>query len=110
MAERKEVHITRIDFAVADQSVVVNKLVEIDGRAIVIETSTKPLAELETMLTWCASHGWTVRRYAPLGARAWKGAAKPVRTAGQIQKRRAEMEKYPVPGLQVHALDFAYDC
>ena len=107
-AEKQE--ITRIDFATTADLVVVNKLVEEPTRAWVYDSSQKPAIELDKMLAWCESNGWTVRRFAPLGARAWKGAPRPIRTAAQIIKRRAELTMRPVPGLNVVALDLAYDC
>lgn len=109
MAER--IAVTRIDFAIAQDIVVVNKIAETGTRAIVVESSEKKDNELDEMLAWCESNGWVVRRYAPLGARAWKGAApRPVRTSGQIRRKRDELMKYPVPGLNVSALNLAYDC
>jgi hypothetical protein len=109
-AEQK-LEITRIDFATTADLVVVNKLVEEPTRAWVFDSTQKPATELETMLAWCEANGWTVRRFLPLGARAWKGTApRPIRTAGQIIKRRDELTRRPVPGLNVIALDLAYDC
>lgn len=113
MAE--QLTVTRMDFTLIDngRQVVVMKFDDqtVPARAIpVSDPSVKPGADFETMLTWCIDHGWTVRRFAPLGARAWKGTARVVRTAGQIIKKRDELTRYPVPGLNVVSLDLAYDC
>jgi len=109
----KRLPVTRIDFSVGGEVVVVNKVAERltpDGRDIVLESTQKALAELDAMLAWCESHGWVVRRYLPLGARAWKGdQPRLVRTREQIQKKRAELVRRPVPGLEAHALDLAFD-
>lgn len=103
--------ITRIDFATTADVVVVNKLVEEPARARVIDSAQKPAAELDKMLAWCEANGWTVHRFAPLGARAWKGnAPRPVRTANKTIAKRDELTRHPVPGLNVVALDLLYDC
>jgi len=104
---------TRIDFTIADGNVLIQKLDDetVMARAIPVEQTQKPAAQLDTMLAWCESHGWHVRRYLPLGARAWKGdAPRVVRTEYRIKKKRAQLTRQQIPGLNVHALDLRYDC
>jgi len=104
--------ITRIDFALTSDLVVVNKID--DGTtartAVVVDSSIKERAKLDEMLSWCEANGWSVRRYFPLGARAWKGQPRVIRTRDQIRKKHADLTNHPVDGLQLHALDLAYDC
>ena len=105
--------VTRIDFALAGDVVVVNKIddMTVAGRSIVVDSNEKPASELDKMLAWCETNGFVVRRYAPLGARAWRGERpRPVRTKAAVIKKHADLLAYPVKGLQVHALDLAYDC
>lgn len=104
--------VTRIDFTVAGDIVVVNKIDDqtVAGRAIVINSCQYLLSSMEEMLSWCEANSFVVRRYFPLGARAWFGRVRPVRTAGQIQRKRSELTRYPVEGLQIHTVDLAYDC
>lgn len=106
--------ISRIDFALtSNDAVIVNKIDDTTqaGRAIVVESCPKPKSEFEKMLEWCAANGWVVRKFLPLGARAWKGEEpRPVRDAGQIKRKRDTLTRDPIPGLNVVALDLAYDC
>lgn len=102
--------ITRIDFAIAGELVIVNKLTELPERAIVLETAQYPVAKLDEMLAWCEAHDWEVRRFSPLGARAWKGEKRPVRTAARIKRMRDELTARQVAGLNVHTLDLLFDC
>lgn len=105
--------ITRIDFALTGaESVIVNKIDDLSaaGRAIVVESNPKPASEFEKMVKWCEENGWTVRRFLPLGARAWKGEPRPVRDSSSIRRKRDDLTRYPIPGLNVVALDLAYDC
>lgn len=102
--------ITRLDFTkLPDDRVLVNKIFEDHQRrqAVVVNTVMSSLT-LDELVSWCESTGWTVRRW-PGGARAWWGGLRPVRTAGAIKNKRAELMHRPIPGLQVHALDLAYD-
>lgn len=110
-----EVQVTRIDFALTGdgEHVIINKFddLSVTGRAIIISSTVKPADQFETMVAWCVQHAWTVRRFLPLGARAWKGPApRPVRGTAQIQRKRDDLLRYPVAGLNVVALDLAYDC
>ena len=102
--------ITRIDFTVAGDIIVVNKLDELPDRPVVVEQRQHPKENLDTMLKWCEDNGFAVRRFLPLGARAWRGNVRPIRTSAQIRRRRDELMRYPVDGLNVVALDLAYDC
>lgn len=115
MSQNTPYPITRIDFSVLPNgTVTVVKLGETphsNGREVPLENSTLPNQdELDKALAWCRSHGWTVRQwqkvlYFPAGARAWKGEQKPVRTQGQIMRRRSELLSAGISGL----VDLAYD-
>ena len=110
--EQKSI-VSRIDFSVAGDVIVVNKIDDqtIPGRAIVTNSRQHPKSELDKMIAWCEANGFHVRRFLPLGARAWFGALpRPVRRRGQTQRKRSELERYPVEGLQLQALDLVYDC
>jgi len=100
--------ITRLDFVQLPQGALVNKILEDHARGVTIVVATGVVPSLDEALNWCESTGWTVRRWTG-GARAWWGGLRPVRSAGQIKKKREELLRYPVPGLQVNALDLAYD-
>jgi len=107
----KQLNVTRIDFTTVGDQIVVNKIDDqTTDHSIIVENSQKSASSLEDMLTWCEGNGWTVRRFAPLGARAWKGGLRPVRTAIQIKRKRDELTLHLVEGLNVVALDLAYDC
>jgi len=104
--------ITRIDFAIHPQGVVVNKYDRSweysPGGLVSHETKTD--FDVEAAISWLQKHGWKVRRW-PGGARAWLGEIKPIRTRGRIQKIRDELRERPRPELQGAgvALDLAYD-
>lgn len=57
-----------------------------------------------------AMEGWTLRRW-PGGCRAFRGRPYPIRSRGQIQRLRRELQAYPRPELQGKAwtLDLALD-
>ena len=98
--------VARIDFTtLSDGRVIVQKLrCDANGRilrAIPITHEVKADFDLDKALDWCTSNGFAVRRWNG-GARAWWGdKPTPVRTVGQIQKKRAQK-----PCAQ---MDFAYD-
>jgi len=100
--------ITRLDFVELPQGALVNKILEdhVHGVSVVVATTIVP--SLENALQWCESSEWTVRRW-PGGARAWWGGLRPVRSAEQIKRKREELLRHPISGLQVNALDLAYD-
>ncbi len=100
--------ITRLDFVQLPQGARVNKILEDHVRKVTIVVGSGVVPSLDDALRWCENTGWTVRRW-PGGARAWWGGLRPVRSAGQIKQKREELMRYPVPGLQVNALDLAYD-
>ena len=52
--------------------------------------------------------GWRVRRW-PGGARGWLGKPMPVRTREQIKRKREELTRHRPPGVEIHALDLAYE-
>jgi hypothetical protein len=107
----KTMKITRIDFATTSEIVVVNKIDDTGARAIVVESKQYPIKQLEWMLQWCEANGYVIRRFAPLGARAWLGATpRMVRNRSEIMKKRRELEMYPVDGLQLNAVNLALDC
>lgn len=101
---------TRLDFIVAGDQVVVNKVLEgvlPNSRDIVMDTDTKKHDELDTMLEWCESHGWVVRRFLPAGARAWKGAQpRPVRSKTRILKLAQQLQRQ---GIDSNRYDLRYD-
>jgi hypothetical protein len=109
----------RIDFIKTAQGWRVSKLVkrEFNGKLInvVSESEIKPEPfDLDGALSWCESHGWTVRRWGGSeisGARAFRFGLEPIRSVREIQKMRAELRQYPRPelGNQTYALDLAYD-
>jgi len=100
--------ITRLDFVELPQGAIVNKILEDHERGVTIVVASGVVPSLDEALRWCESTGWTVRRWTG-GARAWWGGLRPVRSAEQIKQKREELRRYPVPGLQVNALDLAYD-
>lgn len=52
--------------------------------------------------------GWRVRRW-PGGARGWLGKLAPVRTRSDIIRKREELTRWRPAGVEVHALDLAFD-
>ena len=102
--------VTRMDFIILEGGVTVNKLGQGIGKMVVIEGKTMPGFDLDAALTWCRSHGWTVRRW-PGGARAWKNGLEPVRTQREILKLREKLSNNPRPELEGQGvnLDLAYD-
>ena len=103
--------VTRIDFATTSEIVVVNKIDDSGPRAVILASQQHPIEQYAGMLEWCEANGYVVRRYAPLGARAWLGTTpRVVRNRQQIMKKRRELEMNPVTGLEVSALDLALDC
>jgi len=104
--------VTRFDLTLAGDKLVANKLDDVTNplRAIVVESVVLPADNFEGILTWCADNGWTIRVFLPIGARAWKGAARPVRNSLQIRRLRSELTAQNISGLNVHTLDLAYDC
>jgi hypothetical protein len=105
-----DVEITRMDFvSLEGGKVTVNKLGQgFYGKLVVIQSN--PVADLESALSWCVSHGWTVRRW-PGGARAWKNGLEPVRSKSEVIRLRDELRNHPRPELQgcAVALDLVYD-
>jgi hypothetical protein len=104
-------NVTRIDLYQQNDGTLVFKYAEgWTASTPAISRRTVPPEEksFDDMLAWLQSNGWTVRTW-PNGARAWKGAPKPVRTAGQIMRKRESLERYPRPDLQLCNLDLALD-
>lgn len=111
MSERHP-NITRLDFNVVvkfgETLTMVNKIEEMPERSVVVESKLSEMT-LEQSVEWCQKHGWVTRQWHG-GARAWKGnEPRPVRTAGQIMARRRELERWPIEGIEVHAIDLKYD-
>lgn len=112
MADKLE--ITRIDFVETSNSVIVNKLAIVNGKWLVVSHQTKAKGDddfdLEEAIEWCRQNWNTVRRW-PGGARAWKYALTPIRTAEQIKALRARLQRQPDPRLNgtLHTLDLAFD-
>lgn len=88
----------RIDFIRnPDGTITVQKLRREQGpkrsRHIPITTETKPVDfDFPAALDWCVNHGYSIRQW-PGGARAWHGAIYRIRTAWQIKKKRAQLER-----------------
>jgi hypothetical protein len=110
--------IARIDFAQTRSGVVVTKyqrLMTPDGpRDVVADYAIKPDLDLDWALAWCEAHGFTVRRW-PGGARAFRGKPWPIRTVGEIKRRREQVERDVRLGALPRdfywaGLDFALDC
>lgn len=106
-------NITRIDMHQIPQGIVVHKFPHYWTAATPpASTTTNEAMTLDQMTAWLEENGWTVRRW-PGGARAWKGEMMPVRTASQIRRKREELRQrwqdWNRQGVQVHALDLAYD-
>jgi hypothetical protein len=115
----------RIDFIRTAQGWRISKLVKrrLEGRGnpapaiinVVSESEIKPEPfDLDGALSWCESHGWTVRRWGGSeisGARAFRFGLEPIRSTREIQRMRQELKQYPRPelGNQTYALDLAYD-
>jgi len=72
------------------------------------DTSIQEAWSLDQMAAWLEGKGWTVRRW-PGGARAFKDGLKPIRTRAQIHRKRDVLKLNPPKGVEVHALDLAYD-
>jgi hypothetical protein len=103
--------ITRIDFTVVpvDGAVNIRKYAEgWTASTLPAIASTNRTQSLEDMLAWLEDHGWTIRRW-PGGARAFRDRPMPVRTRAAIQRLRHELTTYPIPGVELHTLDFALD-
>lgn len=106
----------RVDFSVCDAGVVITKFWKQDGRDVPDPkgANIKPLGfNLDGAIAWLEAHGYTVRRW-PNGARAWKGTPWPIRTRGQIQRKREQVEKAVMAGrldggFNWTSLDFALD-
>ena len=118
--------VDRIDFIITAGGVIVAKFRSSDGRYTPIEAAEvkPPDFDVDTAARWLTAHGFEVRRWPsayglPGGARAWKGAPRPIRTAAQIRRRRSEVEgairmwMHAHPGerppVHVGGLDFALD-
>jgi len=63
-----------------------------------------PGFNIESAVTWCQNHGYTVRRWHN-GARAWLGGAWVIRTRRQIKTMRQRAER----ARRDYSIDFAYD-
>lgn len=107
--------ITRIDFVQPNGRWVVNKYPygwTAKTRPLTSETKDETF-DLESALTWCETHGWTVRRW-PGGARAFLGEPMPVRDANTIKRMRRQVDQAMaglVMGQNAERLhyDLAYD-
>ena len=64
---------------------------------------------LDQIAEFLEAKGWTIRRWHQ-GARAWKGDICPIRTRGQILRKREQLTRHPRPGLQLCTIDLAFDC
>lgn len=109
----KTQNITRIDMIAIPTGVLVHKYPEgWTASTPPASTTTQETLSLDWMVSWLENDGWTVRRW-PGGARAWKGAMLPVRNGGQIKRKRDELrqrwQEWNQRGIQVNALDLAYD-
>jgi len=97
--------ITRIDFIHNDSDWIIKKFpFGWTAKTRPLLSETKPADfDMESALAWCESRGWTVYRWDG-GARAWKGAPKPVRDRASIlAMRRKALESH------VHyTMDFAF--
>lgn len=104
MNELNDLEVTRIDFRFTEKidGVIVRKYHEIPnvGRAVVVDHDEKDHAfDLEKALTWLREHGWDVITW-DVGARAWKGERRPVRTAAEILRMRRQFNKYGAGAMQ----------
>ena len=64
---------------------------------------------LDQMTALLQAKGWTIRHW-HRGARAFKDEIRPIRTRGQIKRKREQLTRHPRPGLQLCAIDLAFDC
>jgi len=111
--------IVRIDFTVTAAGVMVTKYTRIAGpdgvRDVALDAPDLHRdLDLDWALAWCEAHGFTVRRW-PTGARAFRGKPWPIRTVGEIKRRREQVERDVRAGLLPGGfywagLDFALDC
>ena len=69
---------------------------------------TNTTASLDEFVAWLEAHGWTVRRW-PGGARGFLGKQFPVRTKAEIKRLREQFYRFPVKGVEAHALDLAFE-
>ena len=95
--------VDRIDFTILSKQVIVNKMMQRNGRTVVVCHEIKSDLDLEAALNWCMNNGFTVRRWDG-GARAFFGKPWPIRNRSQIRKAR---ERFSGEG-KVN-MDFAYD-
>ena len=105
--------ITRIDLFQIPAGVLVHKYPHYWTAATPpASTTTNAAMSLDAMVAWLNENGWTVRRW-PGGARAWKGEMLPVRSRYQIKRKREELkarwQEGNAQGVQIHAIDLAYD-
>ena len=77
--------------------------------------STRPVASYisetsyDSIMAWFKENNWITRQW-PGGARAFlNGTMAPVRSAGEIKRKREAITRYPPPGVQIHAVDLAYE-
>ena len=100
---------TRIDMVVLSGGVLVNQFDPGYSPSMAAMQKQITSEQADKLIEALTLTGWTLRAYMPVGARLWKGKPRPVRTAWQSKRKRAELSAHPVPGLQSHALDLAYD-
>jgi len=105
----------RVDLNQTPAGLVVAKFWKQDGREVPHPDGANVSTEydLEAAVAWLQANGYTVRCW-PGGARGWKGSPWPIRTRGQIARRRQEVEamvrRGVLPqGFSFTSLDFALD-
>jgi hypothetical protein len=110
----------RIDFIQTPQGTAVRRYIRHPFRDRMYKHDTKPPNfDLDAALDWCTQNGYTVRKWNG-GARAWKGAPWPIRTAWQIMRKRHDIEQIALAKMKANPgkwhteesilqLDLAYD-
>ncbi len=75
-----------------------------------ISKRTISAEERKQIILWCQEHNWVVREW-PGGARAWKYALEPVRSASEIRSMRRQVEDlaHRYGEAKLHFFDLAYD-
>ena len=103
--------IVRLDFHVTPQGVVLAKFKRCQSVYMPTERTIKTEFDLENSIAWCLANGWTVRRW-PNGARAWKGAAVPIRDQQAAERTQRD---FPLPAVEAEPgelpaeYDYRYD-
>ena len=105
----EQIQIGRIDMLQVPDGVRVMKwpLDWAPGTPPVVNYLNQEMSILE-MTAFLESKGWIIRRW-PTGARAWKDKLRPIRTRSQIWRKREQYSRHPLPNMELHAVDFAFD-